>query len=514
MKKIIATIMSVILLLTIAPMACAEENNTYKEGDIIQFGSYPQSEVKDETLIAELNVLAPEWDDWTSYGYYSGNGEIGSMVQGDWMRYVDVTYDGSKYRGVKFTQYRSFATICFGNESDAQYLNGYRINEVYWFEFQPILWRVLDPDKGFVLSEIVLDSQAYNNEVFKKSDEKEQYAYYNDSSYTNYANDYANSSIRRWLNDDFYNLAFTDVEKLEISVTECNNDNYWTLKGWTDYQEFNSATSYDKIFLLSSDEIKNTNYGFYNGYTNDIARRAPSTNYAKSQGIYFNSGDDFLENSPWLIRTPDINSAGALFVDQRGFNNCYSYSYYSHTGVRPALMLKDLSKIVHSHKFFTTVTAPTCTGKGYTTYTCECGETYVSDYTDVVSHNYTVSITTPATHLTKGLKTFTCSSCGDSYTESIAKIPQHSYTTSKVTKATCTEQGYVTYFCDCGDSYTDSFTPKKGHTYNGQTCIDCGDNCSCNCHKGGISGFFWKIINFFNKLFKNNQECKCGAKHW
>lgn len=166
------------------------------------------------------------------------------------------------------------------------------------------------------------------------------------------------------------------------------------------------------------------------------------------------------------------------------------------------------------HFYNKRVTVPTCTEQGYTTYICECGDTYVSDYTDMVSHNYTVSITIPATHLTEGLKTFTCSSCGDSYTESIAKIPQHSYTTSKVTKATCTEQGYVTYFCDCGDSYTDSFSPKKGHTYNGQTCIDCGDDCSCNCHKGGIMGFFWKIINFFNKLFKSKQYCGCGAKHW
>ena len=34
---------------------------------------------------------------FTSYGYYSGNGEYGSMVQGDWMRYTDVTYNGKKY---------------------------------------------------------------------------------------------------------------------------------------------------------------------------------------------------------------------------------------------------------------------------------------------------------------------------------------------------------------------------------------------------------------------------------
>lgn len=40
--------------------------------------------------------------------------------------------------------------------------------------------------------------------------------------------------------------------------------------------------------------------------------------------------------------------------------------------------------------------------------------------------------------------------------------------------------------------------------------------CSCNCHKGGIAGFFWKIANFFNKLFKikSKQMCTCGVAHY
>lgn len=38
-------------------------------------------------------------------------------------------------------------------------------------------------------------------------------------------------------------------------------------------------------------------------------------------------------------------------------------------------------------------------------------------------------------------------------------------------------------------------------------------NCSCNCHKGGIKGFFFKILNFFQKLFGKNKVCACGVKH-
>lgn len=39
------------------------------------------------------------------------------------------------------------------------------------------------------------------------------------------------------------------------------------------------------------------------------------------------------------------------------------------------------------HSYVTSVTPPTCTEQGYTTYTCECGDSYVSDYVDA-AHLY------------------------------------------------------------------------------------------------------------------------------
>ncbi|MBR2868490.1 MAG: hypothetical protein IKB88_05455 [Clostridia bacterium] len=40
------------------------------------------------------------------------------------------------------------------------------------------------------------------------------------------------------------------------------------------------------------------------------------------------------------------------------------------------------------------------------------------------------------------------------------------------------------------------------------------EDCPCKCHKGGIAGFFYKIVLFFQKLFGNNKICVgCGAKH-
>ena len=169
---------------------------------------------------------------------------------------------------------------------------------------------------------------------------------------------------------------------------------------------------------------------------------------------------------------------------------------------------------LEGHTYEEVVTEPTCTAKGYTTYTCACGDTYISDYIGMISHNYSSSITTPATHLTEGIKTYTCSSCGNGYTEKIAKTPQHTYTTSKVTKPTCTDKGYTSHYCECGDSYNDNYTSATGHKYNGQTCVNCGKKCSCTCHKSGFMGFIWKIILFFNKLFKTNKTCACGVSHY
>ena len=42
----------------------------------------------------------------------------------------------------------------------------------------------------------------------------------------------------------------------------------------------------------------------------------------------------------------------------------------------------------HFHTYTPTVTAPTCTERGYTTYTCACGDSYADDYVDATGHTY------------------------------------------------------------------------------------------------------------------------------
>ena len=391
MKKFLSLILVAIMLVTATPMAFAE-GNTYEVGDIVQFGSYPQSEVKDETLIAELNALAPEWDDWTSYGYYSGNGDFGSMVQGDWMRYVDIELDGEKYRGVKFTQYNVGATTNSHIDSVYEYQaeNGYVTNNFYWFKFESINWRILDPFEGLVITEDIVDVQAYNNTIYYNNGiDVHDYAFFNDILFENYACDYEISSIRRWLNNDFYNTAFTDDEKNKINTSSLNNDGYYTSVGTVGYERLDSNKTEDKIFLLSYNEVINNDYGFSSVASDyDIVRKAKGSDYAKSQGLYVPRFYDGY--SGWILRSAgkitmfcsNVVASGNVSGSQYGVHG----TYY---GIRPALRFNLDSEIVkpeHSCLYNAVVTSPTCTTQGYTTYTCDCGDTYVGDYVDIVPH--------------------------------------------------------------------------------------------------------------------------------
>lgn len=356
-KKILCSLLVVVMCMTSAPLSgfvglefIAEAATEYKVGDIIQFGSYPQSEVKDSATINALNKLAPEWDEWTSYGYYSDDGN-GSMKQGDWMRYTDVIYNGAKYRGVKFTLYRPEFTrySAHNSTSSYQYENGYSVNIVYWFKFEPIDWRVLDPATGLVMCETIIDSQPYSNTIY--SNGGGTYSYFNDASYKNYASDYETSSIRKWLNEDFYNTAFTDSEKKEINTTTLNNNGYYTSNGYVGYEKLDSNSTDDKVFLLSYNDVKNSNFGFNsNNLSYDIARRAQGSDYAQCQGlhVYRNSSSAYNGNSYWSLRSPGDASNCYCHVNVGGnYGAGFFYVAYTAYGIRPAICLNRISSIVN-----------------------------------------------------------------------------------------------------------------------------------------------------------------------
>ncbi len=311
----------------------------YSVGDTIYYGTYPQTDVT-----ASLgSVLNSQSGTWKSYGYYSGIGSFddGQMTASDYMRYKDVTYKGEKYRGVTFDSYRPNCTGYTSSASNTyQDDNGYTCGNVYWFKYEPLKWRVLDPSTGLVMCETIIDSQPYNNYILYADNE-----YWGDSAKTYYANNYAKSSIRQWLNNDFYNTAFSDEQKLNIKATTLNNDGSYTLTGTTGYEEFDAPSTSDKIFLLSLNEVLNSSYGFSTSYsTYDFARQAKGSDYAKCQGLWvFNSsGSSYDGCSYWRLRSPGSLSDTSCFVYDAGTVDTTGSAGCTHGGVCPALKLHNL----------------------------------------------------------------------------------------------------------------------------------------------------------------------------
>ena len=120
---------------------------------------------------------------------------------------------------------------------------------------------------------------------------------------------------------------------------------------------------------------------------------------------------------------------------------------------------------LHTHDYKAVVTAPTCTEPGYTTYTCECGDSYKADETEALGHDYQAAVTAP-TCTAAGYTTYTCSRCGDSYKGDETAALGHDYK-AEVTAPTCTEAGFTAYTCSrCGDSYKADETEALGHDWD------------------------------------------------
>ncbi len=123
----------------------------------------------------------------------------------------------------------------------------------------------------------------------------------------------------------------------------------------------------------------------------------------------------------------------------------------------------------HTHDYTATVTAPTCTEEGYTTYSCSCGSSYVDDKVSATGHTQ-VSIegkdaTCTEDGLTEGAK---CSICNQIVIaqEVIPALGHKEDVVLEGKDATCTEDGLtVGSVCSvCGETVSaQEVIPALGH---------------------------------------------------
>ena len=168
--------------------------------------------------------------------------------------------------------------------------------------------------------------------------------------------------------------------------------------------------------------------------------------------------------SPYLKFDYDINSELGISLQS---GKKYSSSLYVIVNGKEYWSQPVTFTTAHTHYYTATVTAPTCTAKGYTTHTCACGNSYVDTYVDALGHAWdNGKVTKEPTETETGVKTFTCTRCGETKTETIPKLAhEHSYE-AVVTAPTCTEKGYTTHTCSCGDSYVDTYVDALGHAWD------------------------------------------------
>lgn len=188
----------------------------------------------------------------------------------------------------------------------------------------PIKWRVLQNSGSelFILSEYILDCKRYHGE-------------YSDITWRD-------CDVRRWLNDEFYSIAFNAAEKGFIKVTHCTGNGE------------GSPDTEDNIFLLSVNEIKTFTHPSDDG----LRRRTIGTDFAKvkkadgchlyvyDKGVekdYVVEGGEKRGCSWWWLRTQsqikDGSSSRAAFIGARSNIKTYGRVDIAYYGVRPALKL-------------------------------------------------------------------------------------------------------------------------------------------------------------------------------
>ena len=195
-----------------------------------------------------------------------------------------------------------------------------------------------------------------------------------------------------------------------------------------------------------------------------------------------------------------------------------------------------------AHDYAAVTVARTCTADGYTLYTCaDCGAYYVGD---VVPAAHTPREAVRENEVAATCKdpggydeVVYCAVCGEELSRTARTVEKTDAHTPgpeqrvRIAAATCTENGSESirvYCAVCGAVLSESVKvlPKTGHTDSDGDgfCDVCraglgGDAhagaCGHICHsENPILRVLWKILNFFNKLFRINKTCACGEAHW
>ena len=180
---------------------------------------------------------------------------------------------------------------------------------------------------------------------------------------------WSESSLRKWLNTDFYESAFSDSEKSIITLTEINNpgtyvgyddSGCWTVSNTVSNLETilseadGQDNTQDRIFLLSIDEANkffasdNDRKAFLSDYGTEIFIKL-GFEQAQNGNIDEDTIRDYYEQEAskygrgfcnWWLRSPGIIEGTAAAVDYNGSSGQSMAVNAKDGGVRPAMWIE------------------------------------------------------------------------------------------------------------------------------------------------------------------------------
>ncbi|MBE6951129.1 MAG: hypothetical protein E7451_07310 [Ruminococcaceae bacterium] len=139
----------------------------------------------------------------------------------------------------------------------------------------------------------------------------------------------------------------------------------------------------------------------------------------------------------------------------------------------------------HEHSYTAVVTAPSCTEGGYTTYTCECGDSYVADETAPLGHTAGDAVQEnekAATCTEDGSydSVVSCTVCGEELSRETVTVPAAGHTEEVLpaVEPTCTGTGLTEgkKCAVCDEILVDQAElPALGHDWKGTSCQRCDE---------------------------------------
>ena len=141
------------------------------------------------------------------------------------------------------------------------------------------------------------------------------------------------SNLREYLNNDFYNFAFSAKERKSI-LTSTNTTLYWPYNDrYLDGRNAQYVTTKDKVYILSAEDAKNGAYGFSALEEADSKRVAETTAWVR----------DDQKPEWWMCRGPEDWCYGTLRDTVVGYNGEIIHCGMRDTGsfgIRPVIKVK------------------------------------------------------------------------------------------------------------------------------------------------------------------------------